>query len=140
MCDYGRLVKPNYSYTEFGFGNSFGKLEGSDIAGESSASETVAEQYNVADGFVRSVWLVADEATDMLIKKQSDYGPHNIGRAPGGPLNGLVVRIHDKVSRITHLTGNDVDPQNESLRDSFVDLANYALIALMVLDGTWPKE
>jgi hypothetical protein len=94
----------------------------------------------VPRSFVNNVWRVGDEVTNILIKKQADYGPHNIGRAPGGALNGLIVRIHDKISRIMNLTSNDVDPQNESLRDSYVDLANYALIALMVLDGTWPKE
>ena len=33
-----------------------------------------------------------------------------------------------------------VDPQHESLRDSFVDLLNYSAIAMMVLDGNWPNE
>jgi hypothetical protein len=48
--------------------------------------------------------------------------------------------MHDKLARINHLIDNDVDPENESLRDSFIDLANYAIIALMVLDGEWPSE
>jgi hypothetical protein len=26
------------------------------------------------------------------------------------------------------------------LRDSFIDLLNYSAIALMVLDGTWPRD
>ena len=55
------------------------------------------------------------------------------------PLNGLRVRIHDKLARINHLIETDADPQHESLRDSFIDLANYALIALMVLDEEWDK-
>jgi len=80
------------------------------------------------------------EAEDTLVKKQNDYGPTNISRAPGGPLNGLRVRIHDKISRINHLIDNDVDPENESLKDSFLDLANYSIIAMMVLEKKWPKE
>jgi hypothetical protein len=46
----------------------------------------------------------------------------------------------DKTARINNLMDNDSDPQNESLKDSFQDLANYAIIAMMVLDGKWPKE
>lgn len=80
------------------------------------------------------------ETFQVLVKKQSDYGPLNIARAPGGPLNGLRVRMHDKLSRINHLIDSGATPENESLRDSFLDLANYSIIAMMVLDGTWPSE
>lgn len=79
-------------------------------------------------------------AEDVLVKKQNDYGPTNISRSPGGPLNGLRVRIHDKVSRINHLIDSGVAPENESLRDSFLDLANYSIIAMMVLDEKWPEK
>lgn len=79
-------------------------------------------------------------AEDTLVKKQNDYGPTNISRSPGGPLNGLRVRIHDKVSRINHLIDSGATPENESLKDSFLDLANYSIIAMMVLDGDWPDE
>lgn len=78
-----------------------------------------------------------DEAEALLIKKHKDYGPKNISESPGGALNGLRVRMHDKLARINHLYDSGVAPQNESLRDSFVDMANYAIIALMVLDGDW---
>ena len=80
------------------------------------------------------------ETYQVLVKKQLDYGPLNISRAPGGPLNGLRVRMHDKLSRINHLIDNGATPENESLRDSFLDLANYSTIAMMVLDGKWPSE
>lgn len=74
----------------------------------------------------------------ILRSKQKDYGPTNIAHAPGGPLNGLRVRIFDKVSRINNLIDTGATPDNESLHDSFLDLANYAVIALMVLDDVWP--
>jgi hypothetical protein len=81
-----------------------------------------------------------EEALGVLVKKQSDYGPKNIALAPGGPLNGLRVRMHDKMSRINHLIDNGATPENESLRDSFLDMLNYSAIAMMVLDGDWPTE
>jgi len=74
----------------------------------------------------------------VLVLKQTDYGPSNIANAPGGPLNGLRVRIFDKVSRINNLLDTGAEPQNESLKDSFLDLANYAIIGLMVLNEKWP--
>ena len=79
-------------------------------------------------------------AEDVLVSKQNDYGPTNISRSPGGPLNGLRVRMHDKISRINHLIDSGVSPENESLKDSFLDLANYSIIAMMVLDEEWPEK
>lgn len=76
---------------------------------------------------------------ELLVSKHRDYGPKNISNSPGGPLNGLRVRMHDKLARINHLVDSGSDPQHESLRDSFIDLANYSLIALMVLDDEWDK-
>jgi hypothetical protein len=81
-----------------------------------------------------------EEALEVLVKKQADYGPKNIALAPGGPLNGLRVRMHDKMSRINHLIDNGATPENESLRDSFLDMLNYSAIAMMVLDEDWPTE
>jgi len=95
---------------------------------------------NEPDDFVVSMWQVFDGAGNLLLKKHADYGPKNISQAPGGPLNGLRVRMWDKLARINNLVDNNADPENESLRDSFLDLLNYSAIALMVLDGAWPKE
>lgn len=81
-----------------------------------------------------------DIAAQILLSKHRDYGPKNISQAPGGAINGLRVRMHDKLARINNLYDADVDPENESLRDSFLDMMNYAAIGLMVLDGEWPNE
>lgn len=92
------------------------------------------------DDFRRVAHTYYAHAEDVLVSKQNDYGPTNISRSPGGPLNGLRVRIHDKISRINHLIDSGVTPENESLRDSFLDLANYSIIAMMVLDEEWPEK
>ena len=81
---------------------------------------------------------IYDEAWNLLVQKQLDYGPNNIANAPGGPLNGLLVRMHDKMARLNHLIYEVKDtPKNESIEDSFIDLLNYSAIALMVLRGRW---
>jgi hypothetical protein len=94
----------------------------------------------VSNDFIIDVWNVMDQAGNLLIKKHKDYGPTNISLSPGGPLNGLRVRMHDKTARINHLIDSGATPENESLRDSFIDLLNYSAIALMVLDGKWPRD
>jgi hypothetical protein len=41
--------------------------------------------------------------------------------------------MHDKLARINNLIDSGAEPENESLIDSFLDLANYAIIAQLVL-------
>jgi hypothetical protein len=90
--------------------------------------------------FERDVIDMADANIGILLSKHRDYGPLNIANAPGGPLNGLRVRMHDKMARINHLIDNGLEAENESLYDSFLDLANYAIIAQLVLENKWPSE
>lgn len=93
----------------------------------------------VDEAFVADVWRIMDTAGNLLIRKHHDYGPKNIAHSPGGPLNGLRVRMWDKIARINNLLDSGVKPNNESLRDSYLDLLNYSAIAMMVLDGVWPE-
>ena len=82
---------------------------------------------------------IFSELESLLLKKHKDYGPKNISDSPGGALNGLRVRLHDKLARINNLIDNNKSPENESLEDSFKDMANYAIIGLLVLRGKWDK-
>ena len=93
------------------------------------------------DDFADDADKIYATLTDILIKKQRDYGPGNINNAPGGALNGLLVRMNDKMERLKHLIYHaDGEPQNESIDDSFLDIANYAVIAMMVRQGSWPAN
>ena len=95
---------------------------------------------NINPDFEKAVSETFDELKELLIKKHIDYGPKNISDSPGGPLNGLRVRMHDKLARINNLTDKGTAPQYESLEDSFKDLANYAIIGLLVLRQQWESE
>ena len=90
--------------------------------------------------FVIAVSETFDELKQLLIKKHLDYGPKNISQSPGGPLNGLRVRMHDKSARINNLIDKGIAAENEPLEDSFKDIANYGVIAMMVLRGKWPND
>jgi hypothetical protein len=90
--------------------------------------------------FDEAVQQKFQHAKSVLLQKHKDYGPKNIAGAPGGPLNGLRVRMWDKMARINHLLESGAEPENESLKDSFLDLANYAIIAMLVLDNEWPDD
>lgn len=70
----------------------------------------------------------------MFDKKQTDYGSNNI--SDFGEF-GVIVRMNDKMARIKNLTKNGQPPQNESLDDSYSDIGNYSVIALMLRNGEW---
>lgn len=88
--------------------------------------------------FTADVYETSEECLNVLFQRHHDYGPKNISNSPGGPLNGIQVRLWDKVARLNHLTETGAAPQSESVRDSWIDICNYATIALMCIDKTWP--
>ena len=117
----------------YGDDSSLDRLQSWDNYLQANASK------GINDEFIRDVWSILDTAGNLLLRKYSDYGSKSIAHSPGGALNGLRVRMWDKVARINNLLDSRVSPSNESLRDSFIDLLNYSAIAIMVLDKKWPE-
>lgn len=117
--------------------NEIGKRDAYGNSRSSSAFEESLPRNPTA--FEEDVRITYDELMSILLAKHKDYGPKNIADAPGGALNGLRVRIHDKIARINNLLDKGREPKYESLEDSFKDLANYAIIALLVLRDKWDK-
>ena len=74
------------------------------------------------------------ECDQVMIKKQLDYGNLNIAI---WDVLGVAVRLTDKVMRLRELILSGHLPQNESIRDTAVDIRNYGLILLMLIDGLW---
>ncbi len=74
------------------------------------------------------------ECDQVMIKKQLDYGNLNIAI---WDVLGVAVRLTDKVMRLRELIFSGRTPQNESIRDTAVDIRNYGLILLMLVDGLW---
>ena len=92
--------------------------------------------YNAAkDYMIKNVpgWNV-DTLVSFLASKQRDYGPQNITKFG---IQGLKVRMWDKIARINNLVAQGREPSNESLVDSYVDLMGYCVIAVMVTNGTF---
>ena len=74
---------------------------------------------------------VQREAFSLFKKKNEDYGD---AFATFGPV-GVIVRMGDKINRLTSVTKNGVNlVDNESLRDTLIDLHNYSAMAIMLLD------
>lgn len=85
----------------------------------------------------KDLQAILDELAAIMVRKHQDYGPMNIAGAPGGPMNGLRVRMYDKLARLNNLVDTGDTPNYESIEDTFLDLANYAIIGLLVQRGQW---
>lgn len=97
----------------------------------------------VLDGlsqFKEYVTETSEEATTLLVRKHMDYGPKNIMDSPFGPMQGLTVRLYDKIARLQNLLKSGNPAEYESLRDTFIDISNYGLIGVMVLDGKFEVD
>lgn len=74
------------------------------------------------------------ELTSLFVKKNHDYGN---SFHEGFEEYGLVmsaVRIDDKYRRFKRLISSDSFVKNESIRDTLIDLANYAIMTVIELD------
>ena len=76
--------------------------------------------------------------------KNKDYGDSFSESFEEFGLIAPVVRMNDKMNRIKNLTQSEGrQVKDESLRDSLVDLANYAMMTVIELDQQvedWKKE
>jgi hypothetical protein len=92
---------------------------------------------------------IQKEMYTMFARKHMDYGLNNI--ALGGDilnskddkkfsLTGLCIRLTDKISRLKNLLINGRSfVQGEGMEDTFIDIANYGIIGLLVGRDKWKK-
>ena len=88
------------------------------------------------------------EMYEMFAAKHMDYGLNNI--TLGGDmtnkadklfsLTGLTIRLTDKISRLRNLIVNKRSfVKGEAMEDTFLDVANYGIIGLLVGRDKWKK-
>ena len=72
------------------------------------------------------------EELALYERKRKDYGRHPIQETG---IIGLMIRILDKTHRVLHLSksGRTITVADEQLKDSLMDIANYANMALLEL-------
>mgnify|MGYP001223725874 FL=1 len=74
---------------------------------------------------------IQKEAFDLFLQKNADYGD---AFANYGPI-GVLVRLGDKIQRLQHISKTNITlVKTESLRDTLIDLHNYAAMVVMLLD------
>jgi hypothetical protein len=83
----------------------------------------------MAEDRVEQLKKIQSDALELFKKKNADYGD---AFAKFG-LIGVLMRIEDKIQRSLSISKSNITlVDNEGLRDTLIDLHNYAAMALMV--------
>jgi len=78
---------------------------------------------------------VQQTALDLFKKKNTDYGD---AFAKFGVI-GVLMRIEDKIQRSLSISKNGITlVDDEKIKDTLIDLHNYAAMAIMLLDEAIP--
>ena len=72
---------------------------------------------------------IQTEALVLFIRKNHDYG--DAFETHG--LVGVLVRMQDKISRAMTISNHSIEVKDEKLRDTLIDLHNYAAMAIMCM-------
>ncbi len=79
----------------------------------------------------RQMALVQRESLELFRRKNADYGD---SFADYGPI-GVIVRMGDKIRRLSTITSTGITMvSTENIRDTLIDLHNYAAMAVMLID------
>tara|TARA_B100001057_G_scaffold424925_1_gene447987 strand:- start:76 stop:345 length:270 start_codon:yes stop_codon:yes gene_type:complete len=74
---------------------------------------------------------VQKEGLELFERKNKDYGN---AFADYGPV-GVLVRMGDKIRRLQSISNSGIQLVNdESLRDTLIDLHNYSAMAILLMD------
>ena len=86
---------------------------------------------------VEQMQAIQEEARNLFAKKNRDYGD---AFAEFGPV-GVIVRMGDKIKRLVSINNSGVTlVDSESIRDTLIDLHNYAAMAIMTMEDSAKKE
>ena len=91
----------------------------------------------MSENRIKQMSAVQEEALELFRKKNTDYGD---AFANYGPI-GVIVRMGDKIQRLQSINARGITMiNNESIRDTLVDLHNYAAMAVMLIDEQKTKD
>lgn len=82
---------------------------------------------------VKQLEEIHKEALDLFKRKNKDYGD---AFADFGLL-GILVRLNDKIKRAITITESSISlVEDEKIRDTLIDIHNYAAMGLMLTENT----
>lgn len=94
-----------------------------------------AEENNKLPESANQFKNIAKGMIEIYVRKNHDYGNSFDKSLDKFGLVASVVRIGDKMNRIESLVQKKAMVQDESIRDTLLDMANYAIMTVMWMDN-----
>jgi hypothetical protein len=127
-------------------GITFNSQQSSDPTGTKKAVSDFEKTYPT----LAEAWKeTQQEQYELFAKKMMDYGLSNISLGTSLEesedvklsITGIWLRCNDKINRLKNLIKRDGRNyvNDEPMIDSFIDIANYGIIAMLVMKGKWKK-
>jgi hypothetical protein len=127
-------------------GITFNSQQSSDPTGTKKAVFDFEKTYPT----LAEAWKeTQQEQYELFAKKMMDYGLSNISLGTSLEesedvklsITGIWLRCNDKINRLKNLIKRDGKNyvNDEPMIDSFIDIANYGIIAMLVMKGKWKK-
>lgn len=80
--------------------------------------------------------MICDEINELYAKKNHDYGDSFAKSFREEGMAMVRIRLGDKFNRLKALTrGGEQKVADESIRDTLIDLANYAIMTVLEMEG-----
>lgn len=80
--------------------------------------------------------MICDEINELYAKKNHDYGDSFAQSFREEGMAMVRIRLGDKFNRLKALTrGGEQKVADESIRDTLIDLANYAIMTVLEMEG-----
>lgn len=83
---------------------------------------------------------ITDGMAGLYASKNKDYGDSFTKSFKEFGLQAPIIRLSDKLQRLKTLSKEEAKVKDESIRDTLIDLANYAIMTVIELDGEKEKE
>lgn len=77
---------------------------------------------------------ITGEMHDLYLIKNKNYGNSFSEQFSEYGMTSVCIRLDDKIRRLKTLNGDSSNSHDESMRDTLIDTANYAVMAVMELD------
>lgn len=77
---------------------------------------------------------ICNELIDLQKRKNADYGGSFSSNVKKYGMLASVIPLSNKINRIESLVMNSDSPHMESLRDSYIDTACYAIMSVIEID------
>lgn len=99
-----------------------------------NTTNTILEDLDHINGDVITFWRITERMTELYSRKNRDYGNSFSDSLDKDGLLVSKIILNDKMNRFEQLLKRDPSVKGETIKDTLIDIANYAVITMQWLE------